>query len=60
MSETEARIKEFTHATRFDEWLVKVCRGNYLMYLLPRWKRPLVGLGLYKLIKILEGKNEII
>lgn len=54
---TEKSIKEFTHATLFDEWLVKVCRGNYLMYLLPRWKRPLVALGMWRFIKLIDWKK---
>jgi len=54
ISKGERVVKKFTHATKFDEWLVKICNGNYLMYLLPRWKRPLVALGFYRLIRLLK------
>lgn len=57
---TEKSVKDFTHATLFDEWLVRVCRGNYLMYLLPRWKRPLVALGLHRLIPMLVKTRSFI
>ena len=37
-------FQKYTNATKFDDWLVKVCGLNEAGYLLPRWKRVKVAI----------------